>query len=1000
MAEGREESNWCAPQELSGRPLSKEQRRQRRRAWLLAVVSYDNCAACPLLLLATLVVAVVLLSQNQEPFPAATPALFGEGHIFQESREAKAVFSGLPSPFVIAGSSLQNATSCFIDAVPSVECSWFSCKADRDVELAGSSCDCDYRMAPTASEIYCEAKARFAGLQQPPENFWAWAQERVDLNISRERKAKEPPLEVEEWSSGQNVLQTQSSSSAFSAVENHTCFEAQCYCGRNRCLRPSNWASLGELPVGTTTIAPEPASNATDIYIIWGLKQKNRPDDTGELALEPMDLADPEACGKPMLSGGFERSELSGNGAMDFLALPRGKHVELEHEEHDEHDEHDADADADAESYEFEFPWEPLDPMSPEDIAAAPRSCVGHLELHGCGLVRGALAPERCAALRGFVDAELQRLLQELERLEQDEDQARDLERQFFGTVRDRQHRWDLKLPLRPEVTEAMQEVLQSIRGVLEGTVTSEGLLVELSCLITDCGAPMQNVHVDTGGWKTACAPLLTIFVALQHIDLDMGPTVLFPGTHDDPYLQQWLTVMPGKERTPEQFGGGVAAQCSAGSAVLMNSRLLHCGGENKAGSSGRRRLFYMTFQKPRNTNHGSTYTIREELTGRVRVCDALRGCPDPAPALSERVAMEVEAKKKDDPQAMLDFALQLRQEKDPGAVEWLRATGRKGHPLACMHLAEMYCLGELGLETSYEAAEELRKFALGIFQHLADRSESKPSFQEFLEAHAGVFKQAQRQQLASCIGTPPDLPIISRRCFALDFQTWLDSRGERFPVRANFTELLEGFAAEEGEKNLWLSGLGGGIAATASHFRVPRPTTRAEREELRQRWESYMRLRTQRWPQAWLAFEPSEEVEELQLLEAASRDVALVFVLLLALWTCVCTCSLCLALAAASAAGFGILLLLVCRALGPQSAVLQLVCMLIFAAASAAPLLRFLFFYSARNGPSKRVKDERSASFEADIQEPTDSMQPHPQESPSAEASGISTASSAQRMR
>lgn len=37
------------------------------------------------------------------------------------------------------------------------------------------------------------------------------------------------------------------------------------------------------------------------------------------------------------------------------------------------------------------------------------------------------------------------------------------------------------------------------------------------------------------------------------------------------------------------------------------------------------------------------------------------------------------------------------------------------------MHLAEMYCLGELGLETSYEAAEELRKFALGIFQHLAE---------------------------------------------------------------------------------------------------------------------------------------------------------------------------------------------------------------------------------------------------------------------------------------
>lgn len=90
----------------------------------------------------------------------------------------------------------------------------------------------------------------------------------------------------------------------------------------------------------------------------------------------------------------------------------------------------------------------------------------------------------------------------------------------------------------------------------------------------------------------------------------------------------------------------------------------------------------------------------------------------------------------------MLEFALCLRREKDPGAVEWLRATGRKGHPLACMHLAEMYCLGELGLETNLEAAEELRRFALGIFEHLVDPSEKKPSFQEFLESHASVFKQ------------------------------------------------------------------------------------------------------------------------------------------------------------------------------------------------------------------------------------------------------------------
>ena len=54
---------------------------------------------------------------------------------------------------------------------------------------------------------------------------------------------------------------------------------------------------------------------------------------------------------------------------------------------------------------------------------------------------------------------------------------------------------------------------------------------------------------------------------------VDRFDPLRFPGTHDDPYLQQWLSVMLGKERTPEQFGGGRLACCAAGTAVLMNSR-------------------------------------------------------------------------------------------------------------------------------------------------------------------------------------------------------------------------------------------------------------------------------------------------------------------------------------------------------------------------------------------------------------------------------------------
>ncbi|CAE7191998.1 unnamed protein product [Symbiodinium microadriaticum] len=387
--------------------------------------------------------------------------------------------------------------------------------------------------------------------------------------------------------------------------------------------------------------------------------------------------------------------------------------------------------------------WEALDPMTCDDLQLAPQSCVAHLEQHGCGIVRGVLTADVCQRLLTFVDSQLDRVQHEIEC--ESDDLRQGLLKEHFGTVRDRQQRWDLKLPLNSIVEEALHQAVLALGSLLNGTVEAEGALVELSCLITDPGAPRQNVHVDTGGWKTACAPLLTVFIALQDISEEMGPTILFPGTHDDPYLQQWLSVLPGADRSPEQFGGGMPATCPVGSAVLMNSRLLHCGCANLEVPSGgsRRRLFYMTWQKPGNTNHGSTYTIKDELVGRYRVQDCLSHPVISAGTVSEdRISLEVLAKRKDDGQVMLEFALRLREEGDPGAVEWLRAIARKGHPLACMHLAELYCLGELGLETNYEAAEELRKFALGMFDHLADKSDCKPSFQEFLENHTAVFRQ------------------------------------------------------------------------------------------------------------------------------------------------------------------------------------------------------------------------------------------------------------------
>ncbi|CAK0863929.1 unnamed protein product, partial [Prorocentrum cordatum] len=113
-----------------------------------------------------------------------------------------------------------------------------------------------------------------------------------------------------------------------------------------------------------------------------------------------------------------------------------------------------------------------------------------------------------------------------------------------------------------------------------------------------------------------------------------MGPTLLCPGTHS----AEWHTTL---ERTApsaragdavlDSFGAAAVA-CEAGTAVLMDSRLLHCGGRNAAEGEGgrRRRLLVATWQLPGNAPVGSTYSIRGELAGRLRLRHFLEGGAGP----------------------------------------------------------------------------------------------------------------------------------------------------------------------------------------------------------------------------------------------------------------------------------------------------------------------------------------------------------------------------------
>ena len=212
-----------------------------------------------------------------------------------------------------------------------------------------------------------------------------------------------------------------------------------------------------------------------------------------------------------------------------------------------------------------------------------------------------------------------------------------------------------------------------------------------------------------------------TVFVALQDVTPEMGPTYLCPETHNYEHhsaLDAMQKMGLEHEEMLERLGG-VPALCRCGDAYIMNSQLLHCGGAQASRGAGgtRRRLLYVTWHLPGITP--GEHSLRDELVGRFRLGD-FDGGPALPPDFDEQYSkLFTAANKLDDADAMLQFAQYLRERGDLGAIAWMRRACRKGHPLACMHLAEIFCLGELGVVADWGKAEELRAYAMALLEHM-----------------------------------------------------------------------------------------------------------------------------------------------------------------------------------------------------------------------------------------------------------------------------------------
>lgn len=189
--------------------------------------------------------------------------------------------------------------------------------------------------------------------------------------------------------------------------------------------------------------------------------------------------------------------------------------------------------------------------------------------------------------------------------------------RSFYGVEQARAHRCDLQLSLlrggyaadnnndnkaEPSsshvLADALQELLGkegSLRPLYEKLVTKQGEFYELAAVLTDPGSHRQTIHPDLP-YKDK-APLYVVFLALQDVTADMGPTSFLLRTHTKDQNAQF-TSNDVEVRNNQLKNSDCRLSClKKGSAVLFDARILHCGNANQSDQS--RALFNFSFRNP-----------------------------------------------------------------------------------------------------------------------------------------------------------------------------------------------------------------------------------------------------------------------------------------------------------------------------------------------------------------------------------------------------------------
>ncbi len=181
---------------------------------------------------------------------------------------------------------------------------------------------------------------------------------------------------------------------------------------------------------------------------------------------------------------------------------------------------------------------------------------LARIEADGYTVVEDAISPELTAALREAVRGEFDRLGVE----------PKGNRAEGFATRR------LYNLVPRQEVFQEIP-VHDNVLPLVEGLLEPECILSGTTAMDIGPGERLQGLHADDGLFKIGRPhrPMMaTTIWALTDFTADNGATRFVPGSHREPGHPN-----PGDE------GRAIAAEMPAGSVLVMDSQLWHCGGPN-----------------------------------------------------------------------------------------------------------------------------------------------------------------------------------------------------------------------------------------------------------------------------------------------------------------------------------------------------------------------------------------------------------------------------------